>query len=75
MVVTQARMQANSTTGRGETGTVGGNATNKLKRITASEQAEGAAGGTAASKPFFKYEKSMKKHPGKVEIYGRIGLN
>ena len=68
-------MQANSTAGRGETGAVGGNATNKLKKITTSERVEGFVGGNAANKSFFKYEKSMKKHPGKVEIYGRIGLN
>ena len=75
MVVTQPGMSGSSTAGRGETDFVGGNFRNKLKRITASEQAEGAAGGTAANKSVFKYEKSMKKHPGKVEICGRIGLN
>ena len=60
MVVTQARMQANSTTGRGETGFVGGNATNKLKRITAGEWVEGFVGGNAGKDASQQYHRQRR---------------
>ena len=60
MVVTQSGTQANSTTGRGETGAVGGNYGSKLKRITAGERVEGFVGGNAASDACQQYHRQRR---------------